>query len=108
MLELCPEGFDKRFPGSHRIVRTPLTALGPFHEVCGDGHLKLNSQALNMGPVTLPIYGMKDKWSAFLPLLVTVPNVQTEASIAHLYLGFVEAERGKYRWILRVHESHDS
>lgn len=96
MLELCPEGFDKRFPGSHRLVRVPLTAYGPFHEISGDGHLKLNSQALKMGPVGLPIYGMKDKWSACVPLLVTAPNVQTEAAIAHLYLDFVEQQGCKY------------
>ncbi|KIO15506.1 hypothetical protein M407DRAFT_247215, partial [Tulasnella calospora MUT 4182] len=45
-----------------------------------------------MGPVGLPIYGMKDKWTSHVPLLVTAPNVQTEAAIAHLYLDFVELE----------------
>ncbi|KAG8929141.1 hypothetical protein FRC01_004802 [Tulasnella sp. 417] len=92
MLSICPEGFDKRFPGSRRITRAPLTAFGAMHEIASDGHLKLGSQALKMGPVGLPIYGMKDKWTSYVPLLVTAPNVQTEAAIAHLYLDFVELE----------------
>lgn len=96
MIQLCPEGFEKRFPGSRRIVRVPLTAFGPFHEIASDGHLKLGSQALKMGPVGLPIYAMKDKWSDCVPFMVTAPNVQTEAAVGHLYLDFVEEQGGKY------------
>lgn len=95
MLELCPDGFDKRFPGILRIARSPLVALGPFHEVSGDGHDKLNSQALRMGPISLPLYGVKDKWSDMCPYLVVVPNNREEAAVAHMYLDFVERVGGK-------------
>lgn len=93
-MEICPEGFDKRFPGSKRIVRVPLNALGVFHELSGDGHDKLNSQALGMGTLSLPIYGIKDKWSDNVPHLVVVPNNRTEAAVAHIYLDFVESAGG--------------
>lgn len=94
MLEICPEGFDKRFPGFRRISRSPLTALGPFHETCGDGHDKLNSQALGMGPISMPIYGVKDKWSDYVPHLKLIPNNRTEAAVAHTYLDFIESVGG--------------
>ena len=97
MLNMCPEGFDRRFPGSRRIVRVPLTSLGPMHELAGDGHLKLGSQALKMGQVGLPIYGIKDKYSSDVLWLITAPNVQTEAAIAHVYLDLVESQGGSFK-----------
>ena len=63
-----PEGFDKRFPGNkkRKVERQALSAIGPFHEVSGDGHEKLSALALRIGDVGFPIYGFKDKWSDYL------------------------------------------
>lgn len=66
-----------------------------MQEVAGDGHLKLGSQGLRIGDVGLPIYGIKDKYSSTSLALVTAPSVQTEAAIAHIYLDFVESEKGQ-------------
>jgi hypothetical protein len=62
------------FPGAHTISWSQLSAIGPFHQDHSDGHDKLNAQALQMGNVSLPIYGMKDQWSSFVKHLVTVPD----------------------------------
>ncbi|KAF8532661.1 hypothetical protein JB92DRAFT_3080677 [Gautieria morchelliformis] len=86
----APEGLDHRFPGSARIQRGRLTTLGPFHEIAGDGHAKLAAQALQMGGVGLPIYGLKDKYSSAIQWLVVLPNERLAAAIGHLYLDFVE------------------
>ncbi|KAF4586441.1 Transposase [Pleurotus pulmonarius] len=84
--------FDQRFVGCKgKIIRTPLNCLGPWHQVHCDGHEKLNSQALQMGTVTLPIYGFKDQFSAFVPLLQVLPSVRNVETIGHLYLDLVES-----------------
>ncbi|KAJ7708008.1 hypothetical protein B0H14DRAFT_3119448 [Mycena olivaceomarginata] len=77
-----------------KIYRHPLSALGPFHEVSSDGHEKLGQQALKMGDVGLPIYGWKDKWTAYLLKLAVVPNCRTNAAIGHLFLDFLEEIEG--------------
>ncbi|KIM72392.1 hypothetical protein PILCRDRAFT_16160 [Piloderma croceum F 1598] len=62
-------GFEYRWSGRRRkIVRKNLVALGVFHEVNMDGHEKLSSKALKMGPASIPIY----------------------VAIGHVYLDFVE------------------
>ncbi|KAJ7156233.1 hypothetical protein C8R46DRAFT_429357 [Mycena filopes] len=92
MHEWYPEGPELRYPGHKKtkISRRPLSALGPFHEVSSDGHEKLGAQALKMGDIGLPIYGWKDKWTAYLLKLNVVPESRTNAAIAHLYLDFIE------------------
>ncbi|KAJ7687071.1 hypothetical protein B0H14DRAFT_3101474 [Mycena olivaceomarginata] len=92
MHEWFPEGPEIRFPGHNKtkILRRPLSALGPFHEVSSDGHEKLGTQALKMGDISLPIYGWKDKWTAYLLKLNVVPESRTNAVIGHLFLDFVE------------------
>ncbi|KAF7301184.1 hypothetical protein MIND_00682900 [Mycena indigotica] len=77
-----------------QIHRTPLSALGPFHEICSDGHEKLGAQALQMGGIGLPIYAFKDKWTAKLLKINVVPNDRTNAAIGHLYLDFVAETSG--------------
>jgi hypothetical protein len=72
-----------------------LSALGPFHEVSSDGHEKLGTQALKMGDISLPIYGWKDKWTAYLLKLNVVPESQTNTAIGHLFLDFVKEIGGK-------------
>ncbi|KAH9943745.1 hypothetical protein B0H21DRAFT_779612 [Amylocystis lapponica] len=85
-----PEEVDTRYPGKKKILRATLTAIGPFHEVNCNGHDKLGALALKMGPVGIPIYGMKDKWSSAILRLVVVPNNRLATTIGHVYLDFVE------------------
>ncbi|KAF4589018.1 hypothetical protein EYR40_010574 [Pleurotus pulmonarius] len=83
--------FDQRIPGSRQgILRVPLSSLGPMHQVHCDGHEKLNSQALGMGTVTLPIYGFKDQFSSFVLALKVLPDVRNVETVCHLYLDMVE------------------
>jgi hypothetical protein len=85
-------GFTLRFPGHKKqlIPRVGLSAMGPFHEICADGHEKLSAQALQMGELALPIYGHKDKWTDTLVMLELIPNSRTAAAVGHLFLDFVE------------------
>jgi len=81
----APEGLARRFPGANRIRRSNLSALGP-NQHHADGHEKLNGQALKMGGVGLPIYGVKDQWCSFVLHLVVVPNNQLGTTIGHVHL----------------------
>ncbi len=92
-----PDGFDKRFPGNKKtqVTRQALTAIGPFHEVSGDGHEKLSSLALRIGDVGFPIYGFKDKWSDYLCMLRVLPNCRKADAMGHLFIDFVEELEGK-------------
>ncbi|EPQ56805.1 hypothetical protein GLOTRDRAFT_104539 [Gloeophyllum trabeum ATCC 11539] len=87
-----PQGSQRRYPGARHehIVRKQLTSPGVFGELNMDGHQKLNSQALNMGPVGFEFYGMRDKFSGAILYLVVVPNSRTAVAIGHVYLDFVE------------------
>ncbi|KAJ7078212.1 hypothetical protein C8R44DRAFT_896026 [Mycena epipterygia] len=98
--EILHDHFDEELDG--RVVgrkraeqhRTPLDALGPWHQEHSDGHEKLAEQGLRMGTgIHLPIYASKDQWSAFLHSLVLMPNVRNAIAIVHYYLDLVE-QRG--------------
>ena len=96
MHEHAPDGFDIRFPGKKvALIRRPLTAIGPFHEVSSDGHEKLGCQALAMGEIGLPIYAYKDKWSDALLKISVVPNCRSAGAIGHLYLDLIEQIGGE-------------
>ncbi|KAJ6580935.1 hypothetical protein B0H19DRAFT_928755 [Mycena capillaripes] len=85
--------FDNRFVGKKKNVkhRTPLRALGPWHQEHCDGHEKLSEQGLNIGAgIHLPIYGSKDQCSACMHALTLMPNVRTGNAIAHYYLDLIE------------------
>ncbi|KAF8174528.1 hypothetical protein K438DRAFT_1609522, partial [Mycena galopus ATCC 62051] len=69
--------------------RGQLKAVGPMEEVHCDGHEKLGSKALRMGPVGIPIYGFRDHIGMVLYPTV-VPNDRNEETIGHVYLDFVE------------------
>ena len=86
-----PEAVDARYPGRRKTGGHPgrLTAVGPLYEVNSDGHEKLNSQALRMGPVSLPIYGKKDKFSSAWLMLLVVPDSRDKVTIAHFQLDFI-------------------
>ncbi|KAF8183565.1 hypothetical protein K438DRAFT_1599635 [Mycena galopus ATCC 62051] len=86
-----PGGAELRFPVKKTPfkVRGQLKAVGPMEEVHCDGHEKLGSKALRMGPVGIPIYGFRDHIGMVLYLTV-VPNDRNEETIGHVYLDFVE------------------
>ena len=75
-------GFKLRAPGSKKVHRTPLLALGPHHEWSADGHDKLTS-------IGFPIWGVRDKWSGQWLGLWVVPNNRLKESVAYLYLSLV-------------------
>ncbi|KAJ7152213.1 hypothetical protein C8R43DRAFT_886349, partial [Mycena crocata] len=71
--------FDEEF--DHHVVgrkqaeqrRTPLDALGPWHQEHSDGHEKMAEQGSQMGAgIHLPMYTSKDQWSAFLHALLLI------------------------------------
>ncbi|OBZ74087.1 hypothetical protein A0H81_06561 [Grifola frondosa] len=74
-----PDAVDARFPGKKKISHAKLSSIGPFHEVNCDGHDKLGMFTLQMGPVTLPIYGMKDKWSDTALRQIFAPELDADA-----------------------------
>jgi hypothetical protein len=84
------EGVDLHFPGKKKIKRAVLQGHGIWQEVHCDGHEKLGRQALMMGPVGLPIYGMKDHWAIAALYLKVLPNDRLADAIGHAYLDFVE------------------
>ncbi|KAJ7160199.1 hypothetical protein C8R46DRAFT_1164759 [Mycena filopes] len=71
-------------------LHVSLKAVGPMEEVHCDGHEKLGSKALRMGPVGIAIYGFRDHTGKVLYLTV-VPNDRDEDTIGHVYLDFIEA-----------------
>lgn len=83
--------FQSRLPG-HRnnLARHPLQAVGPWQQVHCDGHEKLASSALRMGPVGINIYSYKDQYSSDDLYLKHAPNVRREIIIGHFFLDFVE------------------
>jgi hypothetical protein len=92
MHEEFPAGADIRYPGRHRaaIHSTPLTALGPYHQISADGHEKLGALALKMGGVGLPIYAWTDIYSSEVPFCRTIPDCCSQAALAHLKLDMIE------------------
>ncbi|KAF8513200.1 hypothetical protein JB92DRAFT_3083220 [Gautieria morchelliformis] len=72
---------------------TELTSMGVFAEVCCDGHDEGNALGLQLGPVNLPIYGFRCKWSGVILHLVVVPNdrLGLATTIGHVFLDLVDA-----------------
>lgn len=92
-----PGGAQLRAPAPRgKIPRKTLNAIGPLHEVHCDGHEKFSSMALGLGPVGIPIYGMRDKWSGYILSLVAVPNARKAGTIGHLYLDLLEKYGGRH------------
>lgn len=90
MATFAPEALSRRFPGANRINRSALVAIGPNHQHHADGHDKLNAQALNMGGVSLPIYGIKDQWASLILHCIVIPNNRLATTIGHVHLDEVE------------------
>ncbi|KAJ7619918.1 hypothetical protein DFH06DRAFT_1010814 [Mycena polygramma] len=88
-----PDEFEGRFVGKKKRNkhRTPLKALGPYHQEHSDGHEKMSEQGLNIGVgIHLPIYASKDQFSAMVHALLFMPNVRNGNAIAHYYLDLIE------------------
>ena len=77
-------------------ARKNLTVQGVFQEVHFDGHEKLTSAALRMGPVGIAVYGARDKGSSVTATPVAVPDARQSVIVGHLYLDFVQEFGGKY------------
>ncbi|KAE9387552.1 hypothetical protein BT96DRAFT_948264 [Gymnopus androsaceus JB14] len=108
-----PEGPAHQYPGRKKpIDHTPLVAQGTWQEHHGDGHEKLAKAALHMGPVSLPIYGYKDKWCSVLPFMRFIPDDQHADCIAHLYLDFVdeygEIDLSKHPAVVQLKSVHNT
>lgn len=87
----APEGFEHHRSGTcHQLKRKNLVSLGVFHEINLDGHEKLSSKVLKMGPVGIPIYGAHEKYSGALLCLVCVPNARLAVAIGHVYIDLVK------------------
>ena len=91
MHEEFREGFQQRFPGKKniRVPRKTLTAIGPFHEVSGDGHEKMAQLGLRMGEIGLPMYGFKDKWTDRILYFKLLPDCRTAGALDHFFLDMV-------------------
>lgn len=93
------EGFDLRNPAfkkKNKPARGELWSFGPYHEISADGHEKLNSQALQMGDISLCMYLYRDKWSGAILKLVVLPNSRTAAALGHVFLDLVEELGGDF------------
>ncbi|KAJ3504245.1 hypothetical protein NMY22_g17986 [Coprinellus aureogranulatus] len=88
MREIAPMGFAIRFPDNTTVgpVRVPLDSLGPYHEVSADGHEKLDSKALQMGLISLPIYTYREKWSGYILKLEVLPDARKAGALGHVFL----------------------
>ncbi|KAJ7630047.1 hypothetical protein DFH06DRAFT_1140788 [Mycena polygramma] len=91
MKDNAPAAAKTRYPGNkEKIIRKNLTAQGVFQEVHCDGHEKLASAALKMGPVGISIYSFREKATGLVAHLVTVPDARQSVVIGHIYLDFIE------------------
>ncbi|KAF8576012.1 hypothetical protein K439DRAFT_1541744 [Ramaria rubella] len=75
ILENDPDAVDARYPGQKKIKCTQLTSIGVFDD---------------LGPVSLPIYGFRCKWSGAILHMVVVPNDCLATMIGHVFLDFVD------------------
>ncbi|KAJ7113473.1 hypothetical protein C8R44DRAFT_930096 [Mycena epipterygia] len=86
----APSGAKSRTPGNKvKIPRKNLTAIGVFQELHCDGHEKLATLALKMGPVGISIYGFRDKGAGIVADLRCVPDARHAVVIGHVYLDLV-------------------
>lgn len=92
----APGGAKGRTPGNKvKIPRKNLTAIGVFQELHCDGHEKLATLALKMGPVGISIYGFRDKGAGIVADLRCVPDARHAVVICHVYLDLVLEHGGE-------------
>jgi hypothetical protein len=94
-----PEGFAERMPTAKKVLRFPLTSLGPNDQWSADGHDKLSQ-------IGFPIYGIRDKWSGKWLGLWVVPNNRLKEAVAYLFLSLVYEMGGKSFSILLIADLH--
>ena len=103
MKDNAPGSSKARYPGNkEKIIRKNLTAQGVFQELHCDGHEKLATAALKMGPVGISIYGFGDKGSGIAADLKAVPDARQSVVIGHIYLDLVEEFGSAYDLFLRA------
>jgi hypothetical protein len=74
MFQNDPDSVDARYPMRKKIKRAQLKAHRTWQEIHCNGHEKLGALALQMGGISLPIYGMKDKWGGEILYLSVIPD----------------------------------
>ncbi len=80
MRDFAPEGFKKRHPrAKKKIIRTPLSAVGPDDEWSMDGHDKLAALGFE-------IYGIRDVWAGKYLHYRVVPSNRYASVVGVLYL----------------------
>jgi hypothetical protein len=82
-----PEGFERRTPGSKKIRRTPVVALGIHERWSADGHDKLYS-------IGFPIWAVVDFGSEKILGGWVVPSNRLGVVIGYLFLTLVYKFRG--------------
>ena len=82
-----PEGFERQTPGSKRIRRTPVVALGIHERWSADGHDKLYS-------IGFPIWAVVDFGSEKILGGWVVPSNRLGVVIGYLFLTLVYKFRG--------------
>lgn len=96
MKDSAPGASKLRYPSNkEKIICKNLTAQGIFQELHCDGHEKLATAALRMGPVSIVIYGFREKAAGLVCDLKAVPDARHSVVVGHLYLDVVEEFGGK-------------
>ncbi|KAK4706006.1 hypothetical protein P7C70_g205, partial [Phenoliferia sp. Uapishka_3] len=87
-----PVGLHRRDPkkGKKERRRGHMVSTGFGEKVSGDGHEKLGQFALQMGRVSLHIYGMREHWAGYIAAMVCMPNDRDRVGVAHVMLDAFE------------------
>ncbi|KAJ7707162.1 hypothetical protein B0H14DRAFT_3025469 [Mycena olivaceomarginata] len=82
------DGFQKRHPKRRKkIIRTPLTSIGPHEEWSMDGHDKLNRAGFGT-------YGIRDKWGGKFLHYRVLPSNRYAVVVGVVYLECVKKHGG--------------
>lgn len=106
---------EEKFPGKKKVQvdQQPLSALGPYHEISGDGHNRIWHIGITDGRLRLSnIYAYQDKWTGRLAQMDVVPDCCLAGAVGHLYLDFLEILDGQFNSNVHIniyiYMSHDS
>lgn len=102
MHDFHEEGFQNRHPlaKKKKIVRQPLTAIGPDEEWSMDGHDKLNRAGFG-------IYGIRDKYSANFLHYRVLPSNRYAAVIGVVFLECAKIRGGSCFTLAVVTDADD-
>ncbi|KAG7090297.1 hypothetical protein E1B28_011894 [Marasmius oreades] len=76
--------------GQPKIARGHLLVIGPFQEIHTDGFEKFARQALQMGAISIGVYGFRDH-IGFIHMMKAVPDARDGAAVGHLHLDMIVA-----------------